>query len=210
MRSRCRVVLCCSVAFFAAAPRASAAEVIDRVLAVVNGAVITLSDVQGALRFGLVTAEPHGDLRAAVDRLIERRLALVEVERYAPPEPPEAGIDAAIAAARATFPSESAFAAALAETGLTVDQLRRHYRDDLRRQTYEEQRFGFALHPSEEDTLEYYRAHQDRFRRGAAVPPYDDIRSEVRAALIAEKRAELVREWMAGLRRRADISILPL
>jgi hypothetical protein len=210
MPSRSCAVLCFSVACLAAAPPASGADVIDRVLAVVNGSVITLSDVQGALRFGLVSPEPANDLRGAVDRMIERRLALVEVERYAPPEPPVSGIDAALAAARATFPSDAAFAAALAEVGMSVDQLRRHYRDDLRRQIYEEQRFGFALHPSEDDTLAYYRAHQERFRRGGAVPAYDDIRTDVRAALIADKRSELVREWMAGLRRRADVSILPL
>jgi hypothetical protein len=198
------------VACITSVASASPAEVIDRVVAVVNGVVITLSDVQGALRFGLVTPDRANDVRAAVDRMIDRRLGLVEVERYAPPEPPDSRIDAELAAARATFGSESAFASALAETGLTVDQLRRQYRDDLRRRIYEEQRFGFALHPSEEETVGYYRANQDRFRRGGGVPAYDEIRADVRAAWIAEKRTELVREWIAGLRRRADIVVLPL
>lgn len=192
------------------AAHAATAEIIDRVVAVVNGSVITLSDVRGALRFGLVAPGPDGDVRVAVERLIDRRLALIEVERYAPPEPPAAAIDAAVAAARATFPSESAFGAALAECGMTLEQLRRHYRDDLRRQTYEEQRFGFALHPTDEEIVEFFRSHQDRFRRGGVVPPFEEARADAREALIAERRAELRREWMAGLRRRADVSILPL
>lgn len=187
----------------------AAAEIIDRVLAVVNGSVITLSDVHGALRFGLVESAPGGDMRAAVEQLIERRLALIEVERYAPTEPPQAAIDAAVAGARARFQSDEAFSAALAESGMTVEQLRRHYRDNLRRQTYEEQRFGLALHPTDEETLEYYRQHEDRFRRGGVLPPIDQVRADVRSALVAERRAELRREWMAGLRRRADIRLLP-
>jgi hypothetical protein len=188
----------------------AAGEIIDRVLAVVNGSVITLSDVQGALRFGIVSAGAGDDVRAAVERLIDRRLALVEVERYAPPEPAESAIDAAFAAARARFPSEAAFAAALAESGMTVEQLRRHFRDDLRRQTYEEQRFGFAVHPTDEEVLEYFRAHPDRFQRGGVLPSFDQVRADVRSALIAERRAELLRDWMAGLRRRADVRVLPL
>jgi hypothetical protein len=79
----------------------------------------------------------------------------------------------------------------------------------LRRQTYEQQRFGFALHPSEEETLTYYRSNQDRFKRNGVLPPYDDVRADVLAAVIANKRSELTRDWIAGLRRRANIVVLP-
>ncbi len=188
--------------------RPAAGEVIDRILAVVNGSVVTLSDVEGARRFGLIAEA--GDLKAAVERVIDRRLALVEVERYAPPDPPPARLDEAVAAARGRFGSEAAFNAALAETGMTVDHLRRHLRDDLRLRAYEQQRFGFAVDPTEEAALAYFRANQDRFRRGGALPPYDEVREDVRAAMIAAKRADSIREWLAGLRRRADVAVLPM
>jgi parvulin-like peptidyl-prolyl isomerase len=209
MRSRLAVLCGSLVALNAVLTRPVAGDVIDRILAVVNGSVITLSDVEGARRFGLIASEP-ADMRTAVERLIDRRLALVEVERYAPPEPPGARIDEAVAAARANFPSEAAFASALAETGMTADQLRRHVRDDLRLRTYEQQRFGFAVAPTEEEALAYFRANPDRFARGGTRPAYDDVRAEVRAAMIAEKRAASVREWIDTLRRRADVSILPM
>lgn len=191
------------------AVRPAAGEVIDRVVAVVNGSVITLSDVEGARRFGFIAAEP-GDLRTAVERVIDRRLALVEVERYTPPEPPEATITEAIAVARARFPSDVAFTAALAETGLTTEHLRRYVRDDLRLRTYEQQRFGFAMQPSEEETLAFFRSNQERFRRGGTLPPFEEVRAEVRAALVADRRAASIRDWMDGLRRRAEITILPM
>jgi hypothetical protein len=183
--------------------------VIDRIVAVVNGSVITLTDVQAAVRFGLVTPDKPGDSTSALEQLIDRRLALVEVERYAPAEPAPAELDAAMAASRARFASDDAFAAALAETGLTAEQLRRHFRDDLRRQAYEQQRFGFALHPSDEETLAFYRAHTERFSRAGAVQPYEAVQADVRAAVVADKRAGLVTEWLAGLRRRADVTIMP-
>jgi hypothetical protein len=65
------------------------AEVIDRVLAVVDTQIITLSDVRAAVRFALVPQDVAVDPIAAVmQRLIDRRLMLAEVDRYAPPEPP--------------------------------------------------------------------------------------------------------------------------
>lgn len=188
---------------------AASGEIIDRVLAVVNGSVITLSDVDAARRFGLIEAEP-GDLRSAIERTIERRLALVEVERYAPPEPSASRLDDAVAAARARFASADAFEAALRETGVTLEQLRRHLRDGLRLQTYEQQRFGLAIHPTEEDVRAFYQANPDRFRRGGAPVSLDEVRDEVRSALIQERAAGAIREWLAGLRRRAEIRIVPL
>lgn len=209
-RCRAGVSVLAVVALVAVSQPAPAAQVVlDRVVAVVNGSVITLTDVQAAIRFGLVTPDKPDDLRSAIERVIDRRLALVEVERYAPAEPPAERLEAAMAEARGRFASDAAFAAALAETGLTPEQLRRHLRDDLHRQAYEQQRFGFALHPSDEETLAYYRAHPERFRRDGVVPPYEGVQADVRGALIAEKRADLIRDWIAGVRRRADVTILP-
>ncbi len=207
MRSKPALLSWSFVLLAAALPRPAGGEVIDRIVAVVNGSVVTLSDVEGARRFGLIAEA--GDLKAAVDRVIDRRLALVEVERYAPPDPPPARLDEAVAAARARFASEAAFNAALVETGMTADHLRRHLRDDLRLRAYEQQRFGFAVVPTEEEALAYFRANQDRFRRGGVLPAYDEVRGEVRAAMIAAKRADSIREWLAGLRRRADVVVLP-
>lgn len=187
---------------------ATAAEILDRIVAVVNGSVLTLSDVEAARRFGLIDAA-EGDFRSAVERTIDRRLALIEAERYAPPEPSAARLDEAVAAARARFASDAAFEAALKETGLTIDQLRRHLRDDLRLRTYEQQRFGLAMQPTDDDLRAFFQANAERFRRGGVPAAYEDVRADVGAALVQERTAAAIREWLSGLRRRADIRILP-
>src|SRR2546423_15571300 len=83
------------------------AEVIDRVLAVVNGDVITLSDVTAARDLGLVATPSTVDdpVRFVLDALIDRALELDEVDRYGPPEPGTDAVDRQIAAVRARFPS---------------------------------------------------------------------------------------------------------
>lgn len=193
-------------------PSTAGAEIIDRILAVVDREIITLSDVNGAILFGLVEVprDTTDKTQAALDRLIERRLTLTEVERYAPPEPADAMVDAAVAARRARFADSAQFEAALAASGLTADQLRHHLRDDLRIETYLQQRFGAALQPTEAELVLYYREHPAEFTRGAELRPFDEARNEVRARMVTERRAVLIREWLAALRRRSDVNVLYL
>jgi len=125
----------------ATAPRA---EIIDRIMAVVGGQPITLSDVNAALVFHL--AQPPagtGDpLAYVLDRLIDRTLRLAEVDRFQPPEPAPVEITLRIEELEQRAGSPAAFAKALAVTGATREQLSRHIRDDLRMATYLNQRFG--------------------------------------------------------------------
>lgn len=121
-----------------------AGEVIDRILAVVGGQPVTLSDVTAARRFGLIepppgTADP---VAHTLERLIDRTLMLAEVDRFQPPEPDPIEVTARVDALEQRAGSAAAFDKVLAETGTTREQLRRHIRDDLRMATYLNQRFG--------------------------------------------------------------------
>ena len=65
--------------------RAGAAFYRTRMLSA--GDPITLSDVAAASRLGIVTPANGGDQSQVLELLIERRLQLIEVNRYLPPEP---------------------------------------------------------------------------------------------------------------------------
>jgi hypothetical protein len=187
------------------------ADVIDRVLAVVGGQIITLSDVNAALRFGLVPADVSTDpVDAALQRLIDRRLMLAEVERYAPPEPSPAAIDAAIAALRAKFKDALAFEIALNQTAMSNEELRRFARDSIRIDTYLQQRIAGTVQPTDDDLLGYYRARQQDFTVNGVVRPFEEVREEIRSRVQQDRREAVVREWLTGLRRRASISVLYL
>jgi len=183
------------------------AEIIDRILAVVNGALIMQSDVKIAVRLGLAPQSTAPDAVAVpLDALIERRLVLEEVDRYAPPEPAETDVDRRLAEVRNR--AGSAFDSILRDSGISVEQLRRQMRDDLRIDAYLVQRFG-GMQPSEDEIQRYYRDHQPAFTRNGAVRPLDEVRDVVRAELIANQRAGMIKDWIAGLRRRATINVLP-
>ena len=188
---------------FAAAP---GAEVLDRVLAVVSGDLILLSDVRAARTFGFVTVEGTDPDGQALARLIDRALILAEVERFAPPEPEAAAVDKGVATVRQQFASQDAFAAALAQAGIEERHLREYVRQDLRMNAYLDQRFT-SVPPAEEEIGRYYREHPELYTRNGTLIPFETARPDVVRALSTQNRGALVQDWLNGLRRRADLRI---
>jgi hypothetical protein len=125
---------------------AASAETIDRVLAVVAGQLITLSDVNAVRDLGIITASSNSPdpTKDVLSKVIDRELMLAEVERYAPPEPDTADIDREVAKVRARFPSAKAFDDVLARSGFDLNHVREIVRQNLRLQAYLEQRFAVA------------------------------------------------------------------
>jgi hypothetical protein len=177
---------------------------------VVSGSIITLSDADAAIALGMVnTAGAVDPVRSALDQLIERSLMLAEVERYGPPEPPAADVDARVRVLRARAGSEADLQRTLAAVGFTEERLRQIARDDLRLQDYLNQRFAAPLPASDEEVLQYYREHQDEFVRDGVRQPLTAVEGEVRSRLDNARRATLVQEWLRQLRLRADVLIVP-
>jgi hypothetical protein len=180
-------------------------EIIDRVLAVVAGDLIMLSDVNAARSFGLVTPGAAPDpTREILSRLIDRSLILAEVDRFAPPEPEAADVDRELQTVRARFPSAQALTEALARVGIDTRHLRETLRQDLRIRAYLDQRFTIVP-PSEEELGRYYRERAEAFTRNGGLVPFEAARQEVVQAVTADRRRAVVEDWLAGLRRRAAI-----
>jgi len=153
------------------------AEVLDRVLAVVAGDVITLTDVTAAREFGLAVAPLNAPdpTRAILTQLIDRALILAEVDRYVPPEPGSDDVNAGFDIIRRRFPTDEAFRAALARSGIDENHLRETVRQNLRIRTYLSQRF--------------------------VAPPGTPVAQPG----ARDPQQALIDDWVAGLRRRAAI-----
>ena len=200
-----RIALLSAVLTAGAAASATADEVIDRVLAVAAGNLIMMSDVRAARDFGFVAPDVSLDPeREILSRLIDRALVLAEVDRYAPPEPSAEAVDRALLAVRQRFGTPQAYQATLARDGVGEKHLRESLRESLRIQAYLDQRFTVAP-PTEDDLGRYYRDHPEAFRQNGVPVAFDQVRLEVRQAVVADRRRALVDDWMAGLRRRAEI-----
>ncbi len=92
-----------SAALVAIIASAARADIIDRVVAVVDGHLITMSDVRTITALHLLDpSSPASPVEAGrdpgVEHLIDRILVLEEVERYAPAPPDDKAVDARLGA----------------------------------------------------------------------------------------------------------------
>ena len=180
-------------------------QVLDRVVAIVGGQAITLSDVRAARQLQLV-ATGGGDAEV-IDRLVVREMMRTEVERFSVSPPSAAEIDAALAAVRARLGANAP--AALDAVGLSESRLRAWIEDDGRITRYLDQRFDVAAQPTDDEVLTWYRSREREFTKNGQPQPFEAVRSEVHVRLMAERRQQLVDEWVAGLRRRTTVTLVP-
>jgi hypothetical protein len=121
---------------------AQAPVVIDRILSRPNGEIITQSDVWQAVELQMLP-EAAGSFDAALRAIENRRLILTEVNRLPVREPAATEIDRRRAAWAARLGvTEPALDARLARSGMTVAGLDTWLRNDLRIETYLDQRFS--------------------------------------------------------------------
>lgn len=166
------------------------AETIDRVLAILPGQIITLSDVEAALDLGLVEAPAGGDrIAGALLALIDRVLMLNEVRRVVPPEPSPEAIEARVARIRQRFGSPAGLSRVLDARGIDETVLRLYAADDLRLASYVDERFSSAAQPTDEEIRQAGESARQR--------------------LTDDRRRTLIGAWTAELRRRADVTVLP-
>jgi hypothetical protein len=197
--------LCLGALLLALGAPLPGAEVVDRVMAVVGSAVVTLSDVRAAEAFGLASGGTRAEILAA---LVDRELMLGEVDRYAAPDPESAVLDRRLAQIQARFSSRALYEQALARTAMTDTRLRAVVSETLRIETYLDQRFGSAAQPAPDEVLRYYREHPAEFTRAGQLAPFDEVQAATQQKLAADRRRELVAEWLDRLRRRGQVRIV--
>jgi hypothetical protein len=192
--------------------------VLDRVVAVVGGQPIMASDLRAARALGLLSeavagpetasAEGVGDDGGLLDRMVVRELMRAEVDRFSVTLADIDRLEERLAEVRARMGGPSADAA-LDRVGMSRGRLRAWLEDDLRIERYLQQRFDVAAQPSDEEVRLYFESHEREFLRDGLPQPFPAVRDDVRARLAAERRRALVDEWIAGLRRRAVIVVVP-
>jgi hypothetical protein len=130
------VILGAAVFFASFVVKATAQQVLDRVVARVGASAITQSDVDAAIAFGIADPQAGDPLK----QIIDRRLMLAEVTRFPPPEPGEMAVAEQVARMKATAGGE--LNATMKRTGVDEKRLTELARQTLRIQSYLVQRFG--------------------------------------------------------------------
>lgn len=186
-------------------------EVVDRIVAVVNDEIITLTDVNIIQKFGLfedLDESQEGDIQAQIlSRLINQKLVIqLAGERLtvAKEELEEFLSDIV----QKTDPDLAG--TALLQFGLDWDDLKSYLREKLLFQKIISKRFNRGVIVSIDEIERYYeQVYVPSQRERSLTPqPMIEVLDRLEGELQREKVEDQVQEWIENLKREADIQII--
>jgi peptidyl-prolyl cis-trans isomerase SurA len=200
------------------APGQGSAQVIDRIIATVNGRVILQSDWDEALCYeALLTNRPltqftDDDRRAVLDRLIDQELLREQMKSADFSHATDAEVAARVADARKQYPqatSTEAWQALLAQFHLAEKDLFVHVRQQIDVMRLVDARLRPAVEIDSKSIEAYYR---DQFvpklkQSGASDIPLAEVSAKIRELLTEEKVSELLVSWLQTLRSEGQVRI---
>jgi len=211
MRRFCNLLLFIS----ALASIAYAGDVVDRIVATVNGHVILQSDWDDAVRFeafmegrplGQVTDQDRG---RALDRLIDQELLREQAQGVDAPQPPTEEVNQRIADLKAehSCTTNDAWRETLARYGLNENELQSRVAHDIATLRQVEARLRPAVQIDAQTIESYYR---DQFlpklrNSGAKEIPLAAVAGKIREILTQQKVNQLFSSWLQTLRSESKI-----
>ena len=210
MRPPTALLLLCALLLPATAA-SQEAEVLDRILAVVDEDPILQSEVDQVIGLGLLEPEPGEPdelFRARVlQSLVAQRLRFHEIDRFGFSELPIEEVERQYDVFRARFGSADELAARLAELGLDETGLKQLIARQIMVVTYVEERLGPRVFVSLDDITAYYDdvLTPEMAARGQPLPPIQEVREQIREVVKQQRLNEEIDRWTEELRQKADI-----
>jgi hypothetical protein len=185
---------------------AGGAEIADRIAAVVDGQVITVSEISQIVELRLF---PTSDRREILDTLIAQALRFRDVERFGAQDISKDAIEGRLREVQARFASPAEFEAARVRAELTLDEVRTLIKRQLQVEAYIQERFSPLIFVSADEITQYYRGTytDQRKQRGLDVPRLADVREEIRATLKSTSLAKEIDTWTTQLRSHANVDV---
>jgi len=196
----------------------SRGEVIDRIVAKVNGHIILQSDWDDALRYeALLSGKPLGqftdeDRRSVLDRLIDQELLDEQMKSATFQHASEAEAEARVAEARKQYPEAATGAgwqAILHRFQLNQKELIAHVQLQIDLMRLVDARLRPQVQIDSKSIEAYYR---DKFvpqlkRAGAGDVSLSDVSGKIRELLTQQKVNELLVSWLQNLRSESKVTI---
>jgi hypothetical protein len=189
---------------------------VDRIAAVVGDEIVLDSEVQKLVAVRFLEHKPGESDAAYRDRVLEERIVDLLRERQLrrtsgfDPKPEE--VEARVAALEARLAKERGLpaAAALAAAGTTREELAEWVKRGLALDSYVKERLAPGLKLTEADLRAYYESafREAAKKRGLSdVPPFEDVREEIREVVRELKLNAEIERWTAQLRSETRILV---
>jgi hypothetical protein len=197
---------------------ARAGQVIDRIVATVNGRIILQSDWDEALSYEALLSGralsffTDEDRRAVLDRLIDQELLAEQMKSSSFKHASEEDAGAEIAEARKLHPEAATaegWQALLARYGITEKLLTDHVEQQIDLMRLVDAHLRPAVQIDSKSIEAYYR---DKFvpqlrQNGSGDVPLADVSGQIREILTQEKVSELMASWLQSLRAESKVSL---
>ncbi len=199
-------------------PPARAGQVIDRIVATVNGHIILQSDWDEAMCYeALLNGRPlnqftDDDRRGVLDRLIDQELLAEQMKSASFQHASEAEAAARVADARKQYAegsTDEGWQAVLARFGLAEKDLVSHVQQQIDLMRLVDAHLRPAVQIDSKTIEAYYR---EKFVPQlkppvAAETPSTDVAAKIRELLTEEKVNELMISWLQSLRSESKVSV---
>ncbi len=174
------------------------AETLDKIVAVVDGRIITLSDVRQEAAIRSLLGETTLNEQAIIQQLIEGYLIETQLAGF----PGVDVTDDEIAEAVAKLQKKD---------GVTPRALHDALLRRMRTARYLDVRFRQFLMPTDQDVQKYYNdvfVPEARERGINPIPPIEQVKDAIRKNVVEEQLDHEVTIWLDAVRRRSNIEIL--
>ena len=202
--------------FFPAVPTVSASEVIDGVIATVNGKPIFQSDWDEAICFeAFMQQKPliqlsESDRLDALRRLIDRQLLRNQMTNPAYMQPSAAELRDSLASVKAQIPGaddDAAWQKILSSYMLTEDMVKQHLQTELQVMSFVEVRLRPHVHVQADEIEMYFNSQllPELRRSGAKAVALNEVEPRIRELLTQRHMDEMLDTWLHNLRQQSEI-----
>ena len=199
-------------------PAARAGEVIDRIVATVNGHIILQSDLNDALRYQALMSGrsinqfDDEDRRAVLDRLIDQELLSEQMKSASFKHASQTDAEAEVAQARKLYPEASTdqgWQQVLERFGVTEKTLIAQVEMQIDLMRLVDAHLRPTVQIDSKSIEAYYR---DKFvpqlkQSGGSDVALADVSAKIREVLTQQKVNELMISWLQSLRSESKVSI---
>ena len=205
-----------------AASAPSAAVVLDRVVAVVNGDVILESDIDEERRFEEI--QPFRSVQDStrakiIERLVDRELILQQAALLPEDQVSDKALDEQIARMRTDIPAckqqyrcdtDEGWAKFLGDHGFTVEEFRSRWRQRMELLKFIQVRFSNGISVSDDEIKTYYEKTMlpEYARRKVTPPPLDTIKQRIEEVLVQQQVSALLEDWLKSLRAQGSVQFM--
>jgi len=190
-----------------------AAEEIDRLLAAVNGKVVTEGDLRLARNLNVLvgfgrTAQP-GSRPEEIDQLINRELLRQELEHFPLQSEDQGRADQRLEELKQGYAEIGGITYVLRGLGLQESEIEAYLELQVSMMRFVDVRFRPFVNVTPAEVQEYHRTELEPKLRasGSRIPPLEEESIQIESLLVDSKVSRMMEDWIQTLRQHSEIEV---